>query len=117
MLNNAKTAALLAGLGGLIMAIGTIAGGTSGLTIGLVIALVTVGGSYWFSDKLALKSARAVVVSARSELLLNAPRSAVSSPRDWRRSRRISRIACRGPSRDQAHSPRRILSRDAHVSR
>jgi heat shock protein HtpX len=63
MLNNAKTAALLAGLGGLIMAIGAIAGGTSGLTIGLVIALVTVGGSYWFSDKLAITAARAQEVS------------------------------------------------------
>lgn len=59
MLNNAKTAALLAGLGGLIMAIGAATGGSSGLTIGLLIALVTVGGSYWFSDKLAIASARA----------------------------------------------------------
>ena len=63
MLNNAKTAALLAGLGGLIMAIGAIAGGQNGLVIGLVIALVFTGGSYWFSDKLAIASARAQEVT------------------------------------------------------
>ncbi len=63
MLNNAKTAALLAGLGGLIMAIGAIAGGQNGLVIGLLIALVFTGGSYWFSDKLAIASARAQEVT------------------------------------------------------
>jgi len=63
MLNNAKTAALLAGLGGLIMLVGSLIGGSSGLMFGLVIALVTVGGSYWFSDKLAIASARAQEVS------------------------------------------------------
>lgn len=63
MLNNAKTAALLAGLGGLIMLVGSLLGGSSGLVIGLVIALVTVGGSYWFSDKLAITAARAHEVS------------------------------------------------------
>ena len=37
MLNNVKTAALLAGLGGLIMAVSAVVGGRSGLTFGLVI--------------------------------------------------------------------------------
>jgi heat shock protein HtpX len=62
--NSLKTAVLLAGLGGLIVAVaGILGGGSSGsLTIGIVIALVMVGGSYWFSDRLALASAKARVI-------------------------------------------------------
>ena len=57
MKNNLKTAALLAGLGGLCMAVGSI-WGRSGLVMGLVIGLVMTAGSYWFSDKLAIAAAR-----------------------------------------------------------
>jgi heat shock protein HtpX len=62
--NTMKTTVLLAGMGGLIVAIaGLLGGGSSGaVMIGLVIALLMVGGSYWFSDKLALRSAGAVVI-------------------------------------------------------
>ena len=60
--NTIKTYTLLAGLGGLLMLIGSFFG-RGGLFIGLVIGLVFVGGSYWFSDKLAIKSARAVPVT------------------------------------------------------
>jgi heat shock protein HtpX len=56
--NTAKTAALLALLGALFMGIGAFFG-QGGLIIGLVIGLVFVGGSYWFSDKLAVKAAGA----------------------------------------------------------
>jgi heat shock protein HtpX len=62
--NTAKTAVLLAGLGGLIVAVAGLLGGRGGLIIGLTIALVMVGGSYWFSDKLALRAAGARVVTA-----------------------------------------------------
>ena len=62
MVNNMKTAVLLAGLGGLCMVIGQALGGSSGLVIGLLIGLAMAGGSYWFSDRLAIASARAVEV-------------------------------------------------------
>jgi len=61
--NNAKTAVLLAGLGGLCMFIGSF-WGRGGVVVGLVIGLVVCGGSYWFSDRLAIASARAVPVTA-----------------------------------------------------
>lgn len=60
--NTIKTYTLLAALGGLLMLIGSFFG-RGGLFIGLVLGLVFVGGSYWFSDTLAIKSARAVPVT------------------------------------------------------
>jgi heat shock protein HtpX len=63
MTNNLKTAALLAGLGALCMFIGSFWGRT-GLFIGLLVGLAMCGGSYWFSAKLAIRSAHAVEVSA-----------------------------------------------------
>ena len=63
--NTAKTAVLLAALGGLIVTIaGVLGGGSSGsLTIGLLFAFAMVGGSYWFSDKLALRAANARIIT------------------------------------------------------
>lgn len=63
MKNNLKTAVILATIGGLMIVVGGAIGGTGGAAIGLGIGLVFVGGSYWFSDKLAIKSARAVEVT------------------------------------------------------
>ena len=63
MRNALKTAVLLAALGALFMVVGGAFGGTSGLVIGLALGLVFVGGSYWFSDKLAIKAARAKPVT------------------------------------------------------
>jgi heat shock protein HtpX len=60
MKNTLKTTVLLAALGGLFMGVGVLLGGSTGLVIGLAIGLVFVGGSYWFSDTLAIKAARAV---------------------------------------------------------
>ena len=64
--NTAKTAILLAALGGLIVTIAGVLGGGSStsLTIGLLFAFLMVGGSYWFSDKLALRAANARIVTA-----------------------------------------------------
>jgi len=60
--NSVKTAALLAGLGVLFMAVGSLFG-TGGLVIGLALGLAVVGGSYWFSDKLAIRAAGAQPVT------------------------------------------------------
>jgi heat shock protein HtpX len=61
--NTIKTFVLLAALGGLLVVVGGLFGGTGGATIGLLIGLVFTGGSYWFSDKLALRGAKAQPVT------------------------------------------------------
>ncbi len=58
MLKSMKTWVLLAGLSGILLFIGQRFAGDQGLTIALVIALVMNVGTYWFSDKLAIKMAR-----------------------------------------------------------
>ncbi|MGI8937466.1 MAG: M48 family metalloprotease [Iamia sp.] len=58
MRNTLKTTVLLAGMGGLMVLVGSFFG-TGGAIIGLGLGLVFVGGSYWFSDKIAIKAARA----------------------------------------------------------
>ena len=60
--NTLKTYVLLAALGGLLVLAGSFFG-RGGAVIGLLIGLVFVGGSYWFSDKLAIKASRAQPVS------------------------------------------------------
>jgi heat shock protein HtpX len=61
--NTFKTYVLLAALGGFLVLIGAALKGTGGAAIGLAIGLLFVGGSYWFSDKLAIKASRAKPVS------------------------------------------------------
>jgi heat shock protein HtpX len=60
--NSLKTAVLLAAIGVLFLGVGSLFGQT-GLIIGLVLGLVFVGGSYWFSDKIAVRAAGAKPVS------------------------------------------------------
>lgn len=57
--NTAKTAVLLAALGGVMVGIGSLFG-TGGAIVGLVLGLAVVGFSYWKSDSLAIRSAKAV---------------------------------------------------------
>ena len=57
MFKSMKTVALLGLLSGLLLWIGSMFEG--GLSIALIIALAMNGGTYWFSDKLAIKMARA----------------------------------------------------------
>ncbi len=61
--NGLRTAVLLGVLSALILVAGRIIGGTNGLLIALVIALGVNGFSYFYSDKLALRSMRAYPVS------------------------------------------------------
>ncbi|MEZ5245794.1 MAG: zinc metalloprotease HtpX [Acidimicrobiales bacterium] len=63
MVNTAKTFTLLAALGGLVIIAGGALGGQSGLVVGLFLGLVMAGGAYWFSDKLAIASAKAQPVT------------------------------------------------------
>jgi heat shock protein HtpX len=60
--NTFKTTLLLAFLGALFIGIGALFG-QGGLIIGVVLGLVFVGGSFWFSDKIAVAAARAKPVS------------------------------------------------------
>ena len=60
--NTFKTFVLLAGLGGLMVLIGSFFG-RGGAVIGLGLGLAIVGFSYWKSDKLAIRAARAVPVT------------------------------------------------------
>jgi heat shock protein HtpX len=61
--NVAKTTLLLAGIGGLLVAIGYLLGGAGGAAIGLLFGVAISGASYWKSDVLAVKAAGAVPVS------------------------------------------------------
>jgi len=63
MLNNLKTTILLAGMTGLLLAVGQLWGGQRGLTFALVLAAVMNLGSYFFSDKIALKMSGAQPIS------------------------------------------------------
>ena len=68
MSNTLKTTMLLAALSGLLLFIGELAGGRSGLIIALGFAVVMNVGSYWFSDKIVLAMYRAQEVGAGHQL-------------------------------------------------
>ena len=55
MPNGLKTALLLGALSGLLLVIGDLLGGSSGIMIALIFAAVINLGSYWFSDKIVLR--------------------------------------------------------------
>jgi heat shock protein HtpX len=63
MKNTIKTFTLLAGLGGLLILLGRLFGGVTGMVIGAAVGFAIVGFSYWRSDALAIRAARAVPVT------------------------------------------------------
>ena len=63
MKNNLKTLVLLGALAGLMVGFGQLLGGRSGAVIGFGLAAAMNFGSYWFSDKIALKMSKATPVS------------------------------------------------------
>ena len=62
-----RTTVLLAGLGGLLVVIGALIGGAQGATGFLVLALLFNLAMYFFSDKIALRAARAQPVSEQED--------------------------------------------------
>jgi heat shock protein HtpX len=62
-----RTTLLLAGLGGLLVVIGALVGGAKGATIFLGIALLFNLVMYFFSDKIALRAARAKPISEEED--------------------------------------------------
>jgi heat shock protein HtpX len=63
MWNNLKTTILLAAMTGLLLGIGQLWGGQRGMMFALVLAAVMNLGSYFFSDKIALKMSGAKPIS------------------------------------------------------
>ena len=61
--NGLKTAALLGLLSAIILTVGYWVGGSGGLVLAVLVALVMNGVSYFFSDRLALRAMRAQPVS------------------------------------------------------
>jgi len=68
MSNTIKTAVLLGVLSALLLAIGELLGGSNGLVIAFVFAVVMNFGSYWFSDKIVLRMYRAQPVGPEHPL-------------------------------------------------
>jgi heat shock protein HtpX len=68
MSNGVKTVLLLGALSGLLLVIGDVLGGSSGLMFGLILAAAMNLGSYWFSDKIVLRMYRAQEVGPEHPL-------------------------------------------------
>lgn len=66
--NVAKTTLLLGALSGLLLVIGQLLGGSNGMTIAFIFAIIMNFGSYWFSDKIVLAMYRAQQVGPEHPL-------------------------------------------------
>lgn len=65
--NMIKTTLLLASLTGLLVIVGQLIGGTSGMIIAFLFAIIMNFGSYWYSDKIVLKMQHAQEVTAADD--------------------------------------------------
>ncbi len=85
--NNVKTVVLLSTLAGALVTAGAVLGGRIGMFFGLFFGLVMVGGSYWFSDKIAVRAAGAQPVRLgelewlQHDLEQLATRAGITTPR------------------------------------
>ena len=68
MSNGVKTVLLLGALSGLLLVMGDVVGGSSGLMLGFILAVAMNLGSYWFSDKIVLRMYRAQEVGPEHPL-------------------------------------------------
>ena len=68
MANGVKTVLLLGALSGILLVIGELAGGSQGLMLAFVFAVVMNIGSYWFSDKIVLRMYKAQQVGPEHPL-------------------------------------------------
>lgn len=68
MLKSIKTALLLAAISGIFLAIGYFIGGSTGLTIALLLSVAMNVGSYWFSHRIVLAMHQAQPVAETEEL-------------------------------------------------
>src|SRR5919106_103757 len=68
MANGVKTVLLLGALSGILLVIGELAGGSQGLMMAFVFAIIMNFGSYWFSDKIVLRMYRAQQVGPEHPL-------------------------------------------------
>ncbi|MFM9873403.1 MAG: zinc metalloprotease HtpX [Fimbriimonadaceae bacterium] len=78
-MNTLKVTVLLAGLTGLFVLMGQALGGNIGMVIAFCLAVAMNVGAYWFSDKLALKAARAQEVTPQQAPDLHAMVEELSS--------------------------------------
>lgn len=65
--NMLKTTILLASLTGLLVIVGQMIGGTSGMLIAFIFAVIMNFGTYWYSDKIVLKMYQAQEVTAAEQ--------------------------------------------------
>jgi heat shock protein HtpX len=81
MLNTLKVGLMLTALTALLMFMGRLAGGPTGMAIAFGLAIVMNVGSYWFSDKIVLKIAASAVSRIRARTVsLDEDLGSVPSP-------------------------------------